>query len=410
MKKQIFKLVFVGHVDHGKSSLIGRTLYETASLPKETYEEVKRVSLELGKDAELAFLTDYLQEERERNITIDTTQIFFKTRKHDFVIIDAPGHVQFIKNMLSGASQAELAVLLVDAGEGIKEQTRRHAYLVHLLGIKNLIVVVNKMDLVNYEQGHFHDIRKEIIDFLQQLSIVPINVIPVSAALGENVSKESAKMSWYDGPFFTDCLDSLKPVNRKASAPFRLPVQDVLVRKNSNIVLGRVESGSVERNQQLLILPDGKTTRVLDVLRYGERRKVALTGESIGLVLENDNGIERGNVLVQQEKLPAVSDRLHATIFWMYNDILRTGDDLVLQCSTQSIPCCMESIEKRIDSSTLDVLERNGTGINTNEVGEVTFRLNKPIVFELFSNIPELGRLVLRKNENVCGAGIVNKL
>jgi sulfate adenylyltransferase subunit 1 (EFTu-like GTPase family) len=266
------------------------------------------------------------------------------------------------------------------------------------------------MDLIDYEQVQFQEIRKGIIDFLQQLSIVPIHVIPVSAALGENVSMESKKMSWYDGPVFTNSLDRLKPVDRKERAPFRLPVQDVLIRNNCSIVLGRIESGSVERDQQLIVLPDEGTARVLEVMRYGEKRKVARTGESIGLVLEYDNDIERGNVLVQQENLPVVSDHMKATIFWMYDGILSIGDDLIMQCSTQSVSCSLQSIEKRIDSSTLDVIEENGTIIGANEVGEVTFRLHKFIVFEPFSHIPELGRLVLRKQDTVYGAGIVNTL
>jgi len=410
MKKNVIKLVFVGHVDHGKSTLIGRTLYETNSLPKEKYDEVKQISAELGKDAELAYLTDYLQEERERNITIDTTQIHFKTRKNNYVIIDAPGHVQFIKNMLSGASQAEAAVLLVDAQEGIKEQTRRHAYLIHLLGIENLIVVVNKMDLVGYDPDRFYEIKTDMIDFMHRLSLKPIHVIPTSARSGENITKTSSKMSWYGGPVFTDSLDHIKQNKQNPNAPFRFPVQDVFFKDDRNIVLGRVEVGSVERNQQLLVLPDGYNTSVREVVRYGEKRKSAQAGESIGIVLENHNDIKRGMVLTQQDQIPIVSDEVDGTIFWMDEDPLHRGDDLTLQCSTQVASCHLRAIEQRIDSSTLHILEENGKIIGPNEVGKVIFKLAKPIVFEPFSQVPELGRLVLRRGDSVYGAGIVNSV
>ena len=410
MKKQVIKLVFVGHVDHGKSTLIGRTLFETNSLPKDTYEEVKRVSEELGKDAELAYLTDYLQEERERNITIDTTQIHFKTRKKNYVIIDAPGHVQFIKNMLSGASQAEAAVLLVDAQEGIKEQTRRHAYLIHLLGIEKLIVVVNKMDLLDYDPTRFHEIETDIIDFMNQLSLKPIHVIPTSARSGENITKTSPKMSWYGGPVFADSLDHIKLNSQNERTPFRFPVQDVLFKDGRNIVLGRVEAGDVERCQQLLVLPEGYKTRVIEVVRFGEKRKSAQVGESIGIVLENHNDIKRGMVLTHHDQIPIVADEVDVTIFWMGAVPLHKGDEFTLQCSTQEVSCRLKVIEQRIDSSTLQLLEENGETVGPNEVGKVIFKLAKPIVFEPFSQVPELGRLVLRRGDSVYGAGIVNSV
>lgn len=407
MKKRVIKLVIVGHVDHGKSTLIGRTLFETGSLPKETYEEVKRVSRELGKDAELAYLTDYLQEERERNITIDTTQIFFKTRKRNYVIIDAPGHVQFIKNMLSGASQAEAAVLLVDAHEGIREQTRRHAYLIHLLGIEKLIVVANKMDLIDYKHDRFHEIETAILELVHQLGLKPIHVIPASARVGENISNPSSRMGWYRGPAFTDSLDHVKPRDRNSDAPFRFPVQDVLVRDGRKILLGRVEAGSVEKGQEILILPDGYSSRVLDIVRYGEKRKSALTGESIGIVLERHSGVERGVVLVQHDRVPVVSDEMDVTIFWMGDVPLNRGNDVTLQCSTQVCSCRLKTVEQRLDSSTLHLMEENGESVGPNEVGKVVFKLHRPIVFEPFARVPELGRLVLRKGDAVCAAGIV---
>ena len=408
MRRKVIKLVFVGHVDHGKSTLIGRTLYETNSLPKEKFDEVKQVSAELGKDAELAYLTDYLQEERERNITIDTTQIYFKTRKNEYVIIDAPGHVQFIKNMLSGASQAEAAVLIVDAHEGVKEQTRRHAYLIHMLGIKSIIVAVNKMDLLDYCSDRFQLVEHDVTDFLNQLSLHPLHVIPVSARLGENITKRSAEMGWYRGPVFTDALDHIKPNRQWENNPLRFPVQDVLSVKEREIIVGRVEAGDIQQHQKVIVLPDGYETSVLDILRYGEKRKGARSGESIGIVLEDHDAVHRGSVLIGQRDRPVTTDEIRVILFWMSDEPLSIGSDLSIQCSTQEIFCQPLKIEQRIDSSTLKLLEDDARTVQQNEVGRIILKLQKPAVFEPFSEIPELGRFVLRKGDTVKGAGIVS--
>lgn len=408
MKKHVIKLVFVGHVDHGKSTLIGRTLFETHSLPEEKYAEIKKVSADLGKDAELAYLTDYLQEERERNITIDTTQIYFKTRKNNYVIIDAPGHVQFIKNMLSGASQAEAAVLIVDAHEGVKEQTRRHAYLIHLLGIVNLIVAVNKMDLLEYSQNRFYLIEEEVTDFLIQLPLQPIHVIPISARLGENITERSAEMGWYNGPVFSDALDHIKPNEQSERKPLRFPVQDVLSIQEREIIVGRVEAGDIQQHQKVTVLPDRYETSVREILRYGERRKRARAGESIGIVLEDHNAIHRGSVLIGQGDEPVTADEIRVILFWMSDEPLSIGGDLSLQCSTQEVSCRPLKIEQRIDSSSLKLLEEDARNIQRNEVGQIILKLQRPAVFEAFSKIPELGRFVLRKGDTVKGAGIVS--
>jgi sulfate adenylyltransferase subunit 1 len=410
MGAQVVRLVFVGHVDHGKSTLIGRLLVATNSLPRERIAEVQRVSAELGKEAELAYLTDYLQEERERNITIDTTQIFFRTRKRSYVIIDAPGHVEFIKNMLSGASQAEAGVLIVDAREGVMEQTRRHAYLIHLLGIRRLVAVVNKMDLIDYRVEGFDRVKKDLTGFLGRMSLSPDAVIPVSARLGENIAKYSRRMDWYQGPVFIDALDRIRSERDKRGKPLRLPVQDVLPVRGRRTILGRVEAGSVERGQSLTILPGGLRARAVEILRFGERRKGAHTGESIGLVIDEDHEVHRGAVIVQGDAEPLVTDEVRLTLFWMGDEPFAAGSELSLQCSTQEVGCRPVSVERRIDSSTLEVLEERGLEVRKNEVGLVTLKLQRPIVLEPFTEIPALGRVVLRKEGEVLGIGIIQSI
>lgn len=227
MRRETVKIVIVGHVDHGKSTLIGRLLLDTNSLPKERIAEIKKISKELGKDTELAFLTDQLKEERERGITIDTTQIFFKTRRKNFVIIDALGHLEFLKNMITGATQAEAAVLIIDAKEGIMEQTRRHLYIIQLIGIKQVIVVLNKMDLVKYNREIFNRIKQELSIFLEQMDIKTAIIIPISAKKNDNISRKSFRTNWFRGPRLLEALDSLKIEVQDIDKPLILPVQDV---------------------------------------------------------------------------------------------------------------------------------------------------------------------------------------
>jgi small GTP-binding protein len=239
MRRTALNIVFTGHVDHGKSTLIGRLLINTNSLPESKVEEVRKVSEELGKEAELAYVTDYLKEEREQNITIDTTQIHFRTKSRDYVIIDAPGHVEFIKNMITGSSQAEAAVLIVDVSEGVLEQTRRHAYLLHLLGLDAVIAVINKMDIVGYSEERYVEVKDQLIDFLTGLPMNPLHVIPVSAREGDNISEETGMMPWYRGRCFLRALDSLKEEKVSySSMPLRFPVQDIY----------EVESGERDKN------------------------------------------------------------------------------------------------------------------------------------------------------------------
>jgi sulfate adenylyltransferase subunit 1 len=406
MARKVMRLVFVGHVDHGKSTLIGRLLVETNSLPKERIAEVQRVSAELGKDAELAYLTDYLQEERERNITIDTTQIFFGTRKRNYVIIDAPGHLEFIKNMLSGASQAEAAVLIVDAREGVMEQTRRHAHLIHLLGITRMVAVVNKMDLIDFGIDGFEQVKQDLAGFLGRMSLSHGPVIPVSARMGENIVRKSRRMGWYRGPVFVDALDRISSEKDTRGKPFRFPVQDVLTLHGTRTILGRVEAGSVERGQSMTILPERLRTSAVEIRRFGEKRRRALSGESIGLVIEGDHGVRRGDVIVLGGEEPPLSDEARLTLFWMGDAPLADAGGLSLQCATQEVGCLPVSVERRIDSSTLEVLAKKGLELRKNEVGLVSLKLQRPIVLEPFAEIPALGRVVVRNEGEVLGIGI----
>ena len=229
MQKEKLKFVIVGHVDHGKSTLIGRLFFDTGSLPADKIAEIEKISKELGRDVEFAFMMDHLQEERDQGITIDTAQAFFHTDKRDYVIIDAPGHVEFTKNMITGASQAQAAILIVDAAEGVREQTRRHAYLLSMLGLTQVAVVINKMDLdsVRYSKQRFEQVVAELLEFCEPLGIKPMHIVPISAKQGENVAKKSTHMDWYIGPTVLELLDDFVVPSKPADKPMRFPIQDV---------------------------------------------------------------------------------------------------------------------------------------------------------------------------------------
>ncbi len=401
------KTVFVGHVDHGKSTLIGRLLLDTGSLPKEKVAEVRKISKELGSDAELAYITDQLKEEREQNITIDTTQTFFKTKKRDYVIIDAPGHVEFLKNMMTGAAQAELAVLLVDARDGVQEQTTRHAYIINMFGIDTIITVFNKMDLVGYSEKRFEELNRELLGSFDNLATTSAHSIPVSAIAGENVSKKSSKMKWYRGKTFLAALDSFTPDSMRGKRPLRFTVQDVYTIDGETVYVGRLVSGSMRRDQKITVLPTVGHSVIREIKVSGSEKTEAYEGENLGLVLADDLSIERGTVIVQREDPPEPTRVVRGNIFWMAAEPLRLDEPMTLRCATQDVECVAERIEKRIDSSTLEVIETDAAVLEQNEAGVVALKTARPILVEEFRFIRELGRFVLERNCNVQGAGIV---
>jgi len=406
-KKSNLKFVIVGHVDHGKSTLIGRLLHDTNCLPLDKIKEMKRISKDLGKKTEFAYLLDHLEEERKQGITIDTTQVFFKTPKREYVIIDAPGHVEFVKNMITGASQAEAALLIVEAKEGVKEQTKRHAYILNMLGLKQVIVVVNKMDLLNYQKESFDKIKKATDEFLKSINIEAVCYIPISAIKGGNVAGRSEEMSWYKGPTVLESLDRLKNRLSLEDKPLMFPVQDVYKIDDKRISVGKVEAGAVSKGDKIKILPDGKTTKVKSIEKFLEDANTAEAGSAIGITTEDALFINRGNVICKPGAEPVVSPLFKADIFWMSKKSFHKGDKLILKCATQETTCNIEKIYKRLNSSTLETIEENAGELNNLEVGEVLIKTKKPIVITAFNELQELGRFVLVEDGNTCAGGII---
>jgi sulfate adenylyltransferase large subunit len=401
------KFVIVGHVDHGKSTLIGRTLFDTNSLPPDRIAEMKKVSDSMSKETEFAYLLDHLEEERRQGITIDTTQVFFKTDKRHYVIIDAPGHVEFVKNMVTGASQSEAAVLILDVKEGVKEQTRRHAYILSMLGIKQVIAVLNKMDLVDFSKDRYKEVKTALERFLKSIQINPLHYIPVSALKGDNVKEKSAKMGWYDGPAFLESLDKLEGKETAQDKPLVLPVQDVYKFDEKRIAAGRVESGCVETGDRIKILPEGTEATVASVEKYREETESASAGECTGVVTKEPVFINRGNVICSPENVPEVTDTVYANIFWLSKKECNREERLSIRCATQETTCRISEIKKKIDSSTLEITGEDASTIKNLEAAQVVIKTKTPLVIKSFSDLQELGRFVLIRDNNTCAGGII---
>src|SRR5262249_43300095 len=344
------RIVIVGHVDHGKSTLVGRLLHETGSLPEGKLDILKAVSARRGMPFEWSFLLDALQTERDQGITIDTTQIRFRTGSRDIVLIDAPGHAEFLRNMITGASQADGAVLIIDALEGVRDQTRRHGYLLHLLGIKQVAVVVNKMDRGDFAQARFKAISDEISAHLTGLGVTPSAVIPISARDGDGVASRTPRIAWYRGPTVVEALDALEPARPLAALPLRLPVQAIYKFDDRRIIAGRIESGDLAEGDEIVIMPAGKLARVRAVERWPAASLKAKqgAGQSIGITLDRELFVERGDIVAHVGKSPSDTSRLRARIFWLHDKPLAKGDQLLVRLGTRETRAVVASIEKAV--------------------------------------------------------------
>jgi sulfate adenylyltransferase subunit 1 (EFTu-like GTPase family) len=312
-----------------------------------------------------------------------------------------------MKNMITGASQAEGSVLLVDANEGVREQTRRHAYVLGLLGLKENIILLNKMDLVGYSQDRYNEVKDEIIKFYESLGIPAKYVIPVSAVQGDNVAIKSENMDWYDGPTVLEAVDSLQKKESLEVTHLRFPVQDVYNVDGTKIIAGRIESGSLKDGDKLALLPGKREVTISKVHEYLRERHSAETGECIGVSLVEDVDVKRGQMLSSLESLPSETSQVHATVFWMCPRPIKVGERIVFRCNTQDAPCRIAKISKRIDSSTSELLEENANALNESEVGEVIIETEQPVIVENFMEIPELGRFVLEWVGIIVAGGVV---
>lgn len=402
------KVVFVGHVDHGKSTLIGRILHDTGSLPEGKIDEIKKACAAEGMEFEFAFLLDALLEEQKQNVTIDTTQIPFRTSRRRYAIIDAPGHKEFLKNMITGASSADAAILVIGADEGVREQSRRHAYLLSLLGIKQIIVVVNKMDLVDFSEARFREIERDYRKFLTSLGLEGRACIPASAKQGENVARATMKMKWYCGASVLEALDLLQPQKPDVDLPLRFCVQDVYRFNGRRIIAGRIETGTLRVGDQLVFSPANKSSVVATIERWNAPPNgPAVAGDSIGITLSEQIFVERGYVASQENETPIETNRFHADLFWIVREPLRLGHFYDLRLATQDVKCQIVSIEQVTDSSTLETKTDGREQLERNEIGRLTIQTRGPLVIDNHDRIPNLGRFVIVDDGRICGGGTI---
>jgi bifunctional enzyme CysN/CysC len=402
------RVVFVGHVDHGKSTLIGRILHDTGSLPEGKIDEIKKACAAEGMEFEFAFLLDALLEEQKQNVTIDTTQIPFRTPRRRYAIIDAPGHKEFLKNMITGASSADAAILLIGANEGVREQSRRHAYLLSLLGIKQIIVVVNKMDLADFSEARFNEIERDYRKFLAELGLEARAFIPASAKEGENVARATMKMKWYCGASVLEALDLLEPQKPDIDLPLRFCVQDIYRFDERRIIAGRIETGTLRVGDQLVFSPANKSSVVATIERWNAPvNGPAVAGDSIGITLSEQIFVERGYVASHENETPIETNRFHADLFWIVREPLRVGHFYDLRLATQDVKCQIVSIEQVMDSSTLETKSDGREQLERNEIGQLTIQTRGPLVIDNHDRIPNLGRFVIVDDGRICGGGTI---
>jgi thioredoxin-dependent adenylylsulfate APS reductase len=411
--RPLIRIVMVGHVDHGKSTLIGRLLSETGGLPAGKLEQLKAVSARRGMAFEWSFLLDALQTERDQGITIDTSQIRFRTPSRDFVLIDAPGHTEFLRNMITGAAQADAALLIVEAVEGVREQTLRHAYLLHLLGVQQVVVVINKMDRVDYDESRFREIDAEITAHLAGFALKPAAVIPISARHGDGVVARTAAIGWYHGPAVVEALDRFAPARPATALPLRLPVQAVYKFDDRRIIAGRLLSGRIAVGDEISVSPSGRRAVVRSIETWPVRDRgpqEAGAGESVGITIDQELFIARGDMIALPENSAPSGRRVKARIFWLREIPLAAGASVTVRIGAAETLGTIAAV-----ASTFDPGDQSGASgdagsensVGQNHVGDVEIALAGPMAADLYEANPRTGRVVLEFGGRIAGGGLV---
>jgi bifunctional enzyme CysN/CysC len=401
------RVALAGHVDHGKSTLVGRLVHDTGSLPDGKLEAIRASSAKRGMPFEWAFLLDAFQAERDQGITIDTTQVWLKTGKRGYTLVDAPGHKEFLRNMVTGAAAADGALLVVDAKEGVREQSRRHAYLLGMLGLTQVVVAVNKMDLVSYDRARFTEVAHAIEAYLGSLGIAPKAVIPVSGREGDNVAARSARTPWYHGPTLVEAIDGFQPPPALIDQPLRFPIQDVYKFDERRIIAGRIESGRLKVGDTLAFSPGGRKARVASIEAWPENRKPteAEAGRSIGITLDDQIFVERGQIGHLENAAPIETNSLRVRIVWLGRQPLVRGKRYKLKLATAEHQVEVQTIERVID--TADLASRSADAVVAGDIAEVVLRTRATLAVDDSKILPRTGRFVLVDGYDVAGGGTV---
>lgn len=411
-ERQKMNIVIIGHVDHGKSTLVGRLLADTNSLPEGKLEAVKASCAQNARPFEYAFLLDALKDEQSQGITIDSARCFFHSDKREYILIDAPGHIEFLKNMISGAARAEAAVLVIDAHEGIQENSRRHGYLLSMLGIRQIVVAVNKMDLVDHSRDIFNAVRQEYTQFLSQIQVSAQHFIPVSARDGDHIADRSRAMDWYDGPTILEALDLFEKEPAPVDQPLRFPVQDIYKFTEEDddrrIVAGRIETGQLTVGDEVVFYPSGKRSRIAGVEGFNvPLQQSACAGQSTGFTLTEQIYVQPGEMVVRADELPPkISTQLKVNLFWLGAEPMIFNKRYILKLSTARVPVWLRRINTVLDASELTT-ENNRQHIERHDVAECALETLKPIAFDLSAEIAQTGRFVLIDNYQIAGGGVI---
>lgn len=407
-------IVIVGHVDHGKSTLIGRLLADTGSLPEGKLEQVKRMCERNAKPFEYAFLLDALKDEQAQGITIDTARSFFKTEKRHYIIIDAPGHIEFLKNMITGAARAEAALLLIDAKEGVKENSRRHGYMLSFLGIKQILVLVNKMDLVDYSEESYNSVVEEYSGFLKEIKVNPIAFVPLAAREGENLIKASnSKMGWYTGPSVLEYVDNFEKEKSKGTQALRFPVQDIYKfteeGDDRRIVAGTIETGCVRVGDEVVFLPSQKKSVIQSIEAFNVPTQTCVeAGVATGFTLETQLYIKPGELMCKtSEPLAQIGSTFRANIFWLGKSPMIKNKRYKLKLGAARTSVYLKEIVSVLNAA--ELTEEHKVDIERHEVAECVFQTMKPIAFDISSDCEPTGRFVIVDDYEIAGGGIVTE-
>ena len=416
--KPHINLVFIGHVDHGKSTSIGRLLWGTENLPEEEMRKLEEAAEEAGKESfNFAFAMDNLEEERERGVTIDLAHQEFDSDNYYFTIIDAPGHRDFIKNMITGASQADAGVLTVAADDGIQPQTKEHAYLSKTLGIDQLIVSINKMDLEDYSEDAYNDIKEDVSEMLQGVGydVSDIHFVPISAFDGENVVDDSDEMDWYDGPSLIDALDDLDEPEKAIDLPLRAPIQDVYnISGIGAVTVGRVETGEINAGDDVVFEPASKRLNrnvggeAKSIEMHHEEVERAEPGDNIGWNTRGvgEDDVKKGDVAGPADNPPTVVEKFEAQVIVLnHPNVISEGYTPVFHVNTAQVSCTFEDIKSTMNPKTGETIEEDPDYIKQGQAAKVTIRPQQPLVIEANDDIPQMSRFAIRDMGQTVGAG-----
>ncbi|HRX34468.1 MAG: translation elongation factor EF-1 subunit alpha [Methanoregulaceae archaeon] len=412
-EKPHMNLAVIGHIDHGKSTMVGRLMFETGTVPAHIIEGYRKEAESKGKGSfEFAWVMDNLKEERERGITIDIAHKRFDTAKFYFTVVDCPGHRDFVKNMITGASQADAAILVVAASDGVMEQTREHVFLSRTLGINQLIIAINKMDAIKYDEKRFEEVKKDLSTLLQMVGYKPAETpfIPTSALAGTNISKKSEETPWYKGPTLLEALDTLKEPEKPIDKPLRLPIQDVYsISGIGTVPVGRVETGVMKKGMKVSFMPANKEGEVKSIEMHHEEIPEAMPGDNVGFNVRGigKGDIRRGDVCGPSDAPPTVADEFTAQIVVLQHpSAITVGYTPVFHCHTTQTACTFVELQKKLDPRTGQTKEENPTFIKSGDAAIVQVKPTKPMVIENVKELPQLGRFAIRDMGSTIAAGM----